>query len=151
MWIRHVHTIHPHGINTQQGNYKFFSFFLYPQTFLHLFYICFTFALLVSLFVCFTPLSDSLLFTNLIFPLPAKNSLYLYLFMCNSSFVRSQDQYLTLLFVPFSFVFISHLTNVCSLLCYVYMYVCLYSVQLAWLGSKRNANNHYVAIIVQVL
>ena len=50
--------------------------------------------------------------------------MYLYIFMCNPSFVRSRDQNRTLLFVPFSFVFISHLTNFRSLLClcmYVYL------------------------------
>ena len=61
MWIRCVHTIHPHGLNIQEGNnFPFFSIFLSPQTFLHLFYICFTFVLhlfclLVYCQFCFTP------------------------------------------------------------------------------------------------
>ena len=52
----------------------------FPQTFLHLFYICFTFALLVSLFVGFVlhPLSESLLFTNLIISSSSQNSWYPY-------------------------------------------------------------------------
>ena len=60
--------------------FPFFLLFSFSKV-LHLFYICFTFVLLVSLFVCLVllPLSDSLLFTNLIISLlPSKNSMYLY-------------------------------------------------------------------------
>ena len=78
MWIRRAHTIHPHGLNTQEGNDQFppFSpfFFLQRNVYIILFYIYFTFVLhlfrlLVYLSVLFyTPfwLSDCLLFTNLI-------------------------------------------------------------------------------------
>ena len=75
-----VNTIHPYGLNSQHtGNEwlisTFFSPFLFLQTFLHLFHFCFTFVLLVSLFVSFVlhPLSDSLLFTNLIISSSSQN------------------------------------------------------------------------------
>ena len=50
-----------------------------------------------------------------------------FLFILNPSFVRSLDQYLTLLFISLSFVFISHLTNFCSLLCFCTYVVCIMS------------------------
>ena len=77
------------------------------------------------------------------------NSLYLYLFMCNASFVRSQDQNMTLLFVHFSVVFISHLTNFCSLLCSC-MNVCLYSVSFClWERTYWVQNTRPIAIILK--
>ena len=70
--------------------------------FLHrYFYICF--ACQSNRLSCFTPHlthCSSIISKSL---LTAKNSWYLYPFICNLSFVRSQDQYLTLLFVPFFF------------------------------------------------
>ena len=42
-----------------------------------------------------------------------------------SPFVRFQDQYLTPLLISFSFVFISHLTNFCLLLCLCMYVVCI--------------------------
>ena len=81
------------------------------KNYLHLFYICSTFILFVSLFVSFVlhPLSDSLLF---IIISSSINSWYLYSHLI--SFVWSQGQCLTLLFLSSSFVFISHLTNFLS-------------------------------------
>ena len=62
-------------------------------------------------------------FTNLIISSSSRKTP----FVRHPSFVRSQDQNLTQLFVPFSLVFISHLTNFCSLLC-LCIYLCLCSV-----------------------
>ena len=76
------------------------------------------FCLLVCLF-CYT-FPEFFIFTNPLFSSSSLNllfSLYPYLFMFNPSFVWSQDQYLTVLLVLCSFVFLSHLTNFCPLLC----------------------------------
>ena len=70
------------------------------------------------------PLPDSFLFSNTIISSSRRELLvpYLYLFMCNPSLVWSQDQNLTLLFVPFSLVFMSHLTNFCSIVWFCMTY-----------------------------
>ena len=112
----------------------FFPPFFYPHSnYLHLFYmyfyICSTFVLFVSLFVSFVlhPLSDSLL---LIITSSSINSWYLYSHLI--SFVWSQGQLLTLLFLSSSFVFISHLTNFLSYC--VFMFVaCLFLCHFAFI------------------
>ena len=89
----------------------------------------FTFVLhLFCLFVSFVlhPLSDSLLF---IIISSSINSWYLYSHLI--SFVWSQGQHLTLLFLSSSFVFISHLTNFLSYS--VFMFVaCLFLCHFAF-------------------
>ena len=125
----------------------FFPPFFFPhRNYLHLFYIyfsiCSTFVLFVSLFVSFVlhPLSDSLLF---IIISSSINSWYLYSHLI--SFVWSQGQRLTLLFLSSSFVFISHLTNFLSYS--VFMFVaCLFPCHFAFeKGSKRKTINIYFA------
>ena len=92
----------------------FSSFFLSPQklfTFIFTFVFTFVLHLFVSLFVSFVlhPISDSLLFIII------SSSIYSwYLYSHLISFVWSQGQLLTLLFLSSSFVFISHLTNFLS-------------------------------------
>ena len=74
-------------------NLKLFSpFFLSPQTFLHLFYICFAWSicLFILLHLFFQPKTPG---TSI-----------------HAFFVRSQDHYMTLLFISSSFVVLSHLT-----------------------------------------
>ena len=95
-------TYHPHHAKLQ----------VLPNSNNNYFYICSTFVLFVSLFVSFVlhPLSDWLLF---IITSSSINSWYLYSHLI--SFVWSQGQLLTLLFLSSSsFVFISHLTNFLS-------------------------------------
>ena len=117
---------------------------------LHFCYICFAY-LIVYLSALFYSLCLTHCFSLISWTLfPANSSWYLYLFMCNSSLVRSRDQSLTLISVLFSFVFISHLTNFCSLLCSC-MNVCLYSVSHFAFEKEparfdiSKANNHYFA------
>ena len=88
MWIRPVHTIHPMVSTYRKGMTNFPLFLISLQTFYIVFYICFTFVLLVSLFVGFVlhPLSDSLLFTNLIISSSSQNSWYRYLYSYLISF-----------------------------------------------------------------
>ena len=114
----------------------------------HRHYIYFTSVLRVSLSVGFVlhPLSDSLLFTNLIIFLQSKTP--------GTYFVRSQVQNPTLLFTSSSVVFISHLTNLLSYS--MFMYVAFFScltlpLRKNRLGSKCKANNICFAFIPQVL
>ena len=105
----------------------------------------------VTLFVGFVlhPLSDSLLFTNLIISSSSQNSWYIYSFLISFCPVPGP--------VPdsdSSFVFISHLTNFLS--CSVFVYVAFFSCLTLPLrknlrGSKRKGINIYFAFILQVL
>ena len=82
--IRRVHTIHPMVSYIMTNICLHFSFSTEMFTFiLHLFYICSTFVLLVSLSVGFVlhPLSDSLLFTNIIISSSSQKSWYLYSYL----------------------------------------------------------------------
>ena len=113
----------------------------------YLFYICFTFVLLVSF--CLTPPVWLITFhqSHNLFLQPKTPG-------TSTSFVQSQDQYLTLLFISSSFVFISHLTNFLSYSVFMFVacFFCLtLSLRKNLLGSKRQANNHYFAFILQVL
>ena len=115
-------------------NFPFFSFYLFLHR--HL-YIYFTFVLLLSLFVGFVlhPLSDSLLFTNLIIssssqrlysyslcpvPGPVPDSAFYIFFFCQSGGRRFKPRSSQFFIVhpnlsnSSSFVFISHLTNFLS-------------------------------------
>ena len=72
-------------------------------------------------------------------------------------FFRSQDQNITQLLVPSSFVFISHPTK--RLLTIVFMCACLYIVHILHLyyrsfrlvSSLQSANSLFIAFILQVL
>ena len=80
--IRRVHTIHP-MVSYIMTNLSPF-FFLHRNVHIYFtFNICSTFVLLVSLFVGFVlhPLSDSLLFTNIIISSSSQNSWYFYSYL----------------------------------------------------------------------
>ena len=112
------------------------------------------FCLSVLLFSpCRTP-SFSPILRFLLSALIPCSSLYIHLFTFNLSFVRSQDQCMTLLLVSCSFVFLSHLTNFCLLLrLSLCSWLCMvhFALRKNLLGSKRKTNNYYFAFILQVL